>query len=296
MVSNAVSSPITKRLYSFALDQFCGWYFSEPREPMSKAVLQQYRASLEERAYAPATIRLHLAALRRLVVEAADNGLIDPSIAAAILRVRGPRTHGRRIGKWLTLQQSSELLNRPDGSLRGKRDRAILGLLMGCGLRRAEICSLQTTHLQLREERWVIADLKSKQGRVRTVPLPSPVILLVQEWITASGIGPGPLFWAINKAGRLTRAGLTAQAVYDIVKNRAWHCDPGIAPHDLRRTFAKLAFAADPRLDQVQVVLGHASVKTTEAYLGLSQDLKNSPGDRIAFCLQGRSDDTREQD
>ena len=74
--------------------------------------------------------------------------------------------------------------------------------------------------------------------------------------------------------------------MYDIVKNRALVSKDPIAPYDLRRTFAKLAFAADCRLEQVQLVLGHASVKTTEVYLCLKQDLKNSPGDRIRFQMQ----------
>ena len=204
LVADAVSSPISKRLYGYALDQFCRWYFSEPRPPLSKAVVQQYRSSLEHSAYAPATIRLHLAALRRLVIEACDNGLIDPDVAASILRVRGPHSHGRRIGNWLTLEQASELLNMPDGSLRGKRDRAILGLLLGCGLRRAEISGLLTNDLQLREERWVIADLKSKHGRLRTVPVPPHVMGLVQDWMAAATMSSGPLFRAITRAGRVS--------------------------------------------------------------------------------------------
>ena len=83
---------------------------------------------------------MRLAAVRRLAFEAADTGFLSPELAAGIGRVKGAKRLGVRIGNWLTVEQSRTLLAEPAGdSLRGKRDRAILALLIGCGLRRAAI-------------------------------------------------------------------------------------------------------------------------------------------------------------
>jgi site-specific recombinase XerD len=79
---------------------------------------------------------------------------------------------GLRIGNWLTVDQSKTLLGRPPADdLRGKRDRAILALLIGFGLRRAELVGLGTQDFQVREERWVIADLIGTGKHIRTVPV-----------------------------------------------------------------------------------------------------------------------------
>ena len=78
-----------------------------------------------------------LAAVRRLAYEASDSGLLSPDLAAGIRRVKGAKRLGVRIGNWLTLGQSKTLLLESSSpSLRGKRDRAIVALLIGCGLRR----------------------------------------------------------------------------------------------------------------------------------------------------------------
>ena len=89
---------------------------------------------------ASSTINVRLAAVRRLAYEASDTGLLSPDLAAGIRRVKGAKRLGVRIDNWLTIDKSRTLLGKPSHSLRGKRDRAILALLIGCGLRRAELC------------------------------------------------------------------------------------------------------------------------------------------------------------
>jgi integrase len=113
-------------------------------------------------------------AVRRLAYEASDTDLLSPDLAAGIRRGKGAKRLGVRIGNWLTVDQSKTLLARlPADDLRGKRDRAILALLIGCGLRRAELVGLRTQDFQVREERWVIADLIGKGKHIRTVPVPA---------------------------------------------------------------------------------------------------------------------------
>jgi len=125
----------------------------------------RYRISLEQRQYAPSTINLRLAAVRRIAYEAADSGLLSPELAAGIRRVKGVRRLGVRVGNWLTAEQGKQLLEAADtDTLRGKRNHAMLALLIGCGLRRAELLGLTMSSIQLREEHWVIADMVGKGG------------------------------------------------------------------------------------------------------------------------------------
>src|SRR5206468_13134074 len=118
-----------------------------------------------------------------------DNGLLSPELAAGIRRVKGVKRLGVRIGNWLTLDESRTLLNSPCADvLRGKRDRAILSILLGCGRRRAEMVELKMSDLQPRENHWVIADLIGKGRHIRTVPMPSWVKAAIDEWTAAAKI------------------------------------------------------------------------------------------------------------
>src|SRR5215467_13372955 len=166
-VLNTLASAASKRAYAFAIDDFVTWYCSEPRLAFSKPVVLRYRLELESRRLAPATINLRLAAVRRLAYEAADTGLLSPELAAGIRRVRGAKRIGVRLGNWLTAEQSRAVLQAPDvQTLKGRRDRAMLALMLGCGLRRGEVAGLTIDHLQQREEHWVIADLVGKAAHM----------------------------------------------------------------------------------------------------------------------------------
>jgi len=148
----AVPSEGSRRVYSICLDHFAQWYFSEPRAALSKTIAQQYRNALERQRYAPATVSIHLAALRKLAEEAADAGLLDPQTASRIFGVRGPRRLGRRLGNWLGADEAEALILTPDtATTKGVRDRAILCVSIGCGLRRSETAALAVEHLQLRD-------------------------------------------------------------------------------------------------------------------------------------------------
>jgi integrase len=207
------------------------------------ARVQQNRGDpLEQRRYAPSTINLRLAAVRRLAYEASDCGLLSPDLAAGIRRVKGAKRLGVRIGNWLSADQSKTLLAAPSGSqLRDLRNRAVLAMLIGCGLRRAEIVTVKVEDFELREEHWVLADLVGKGGHMRTVPVPSWVKSAVDTWITSAGLGSGILFRAIGKTGKVQGSGFTAKVIWSIVCEAASNCGFGvIAPHDLRRTCARL--------------------------------------------------------
>ena len=169
-------------------------------------------------------------------------------------------------------------------SLRGKRDYAMVAVLLGCGLRRAEVAELAVERLQQREEHWVIADMIGKGGHVRTVPVPAWVKAAVTNWITASGVSMGPIFRPINKAQRVGSSGFSPKVIWGLVKAGCSKCGlENVAPHDLRRTCARLCHEAGGELEQIQFLLGHVSVQTTERYLGCKQRLRNAVNDSIGL-------------
>jgi len=191
---------------------------------------------------------------------------------------------GVRVGNWLTVDQSRTLLGKSLDSLRGKRDRTILSLLIGCGLRRAELVGLATEDFQVREEHWVIADLIGKGKHIRTVPVPIWAKRAVDEWVTAAGISNGAIFRRVSRLGRIWGAGITPKAIWHIVKAAAKRADiTNLAPHDLRRTCARLCHLAGGEIEQIQFLLGHASVQTTERYLGCKQKLSQAVNDHLGL-------------
>src|SRR5438270_42513 len=154
-VLNSLPSKESQRGYRHAINEFIAWYCSEPRLSFNKAVVTRYRIHLESRQLAPGTINGRLAAVRRLAYEAADSGLLSPELAAGIRRVKGAKKLGVRLGNWLTADQAKTLWQVPDPStLKGKRDRALLGILLGCGLRRREAAELEVSHLHSWEIVW----------------------------------------------------------------------------------------------------------------------------------------------
>jgi len=228
-----------------------------------------------------------MSAIRKLAVEATDNGLLAPELAAGIARVKSAKSIGIRVGNWLSLRQAQALLSTPDiATLKGLRDRAILAVLLGCGLRRSEVAALTFTHVQQRDGRWCIVDLVDKHGRVRTIPMPTWVKVAIDAWTTAAGVTEGSVFRPVNRGDRVHGGALNEKVVWQLLQGYASEAGvPGIAPHDLRRTCAKLCRAAGGELEQIQLLLGHASVQTTERYLGTKQDLVHAPNDGIKLRL-----------
>jgi site-specific recombinase XerD len=192
LVLDSVSSPITRRVYNLGLDEFIEWYGQEPRPGFTKATVAAWRVALEARGLGSVSINVRITAVRKLAVEAADNGLLAPELANGITRVKGVVSKGVRLGNWLSLKQAQALLNAPDiTTTKGLRDRAIIAVLLGCGLRRSEVAALTMAHIQQRDGRWCIVDLVGKHGRVRTVPMPTWVKVAIDRWTTPAGVVDG---------------------------------------------------------------------------------------------------------
>jgi integrase/recombinase XerD len=274
----------TKQAYAAALAEFSEWRSEQP-EPLSKALLEAWRGILLARGLAVSSINQRLSAVRWLFRQAADRGALPLEEAARLASVKNVKQAGQRLGKWLLEAEAGKLLAVPDPHTTiGKRDRAILALLVACGLRREELVRLEVRHLQLREERWVLLDIRGKGRRVRTVPVPLWVKQLLDRWLAAAAITEGPLFRTLRKGGALGRDGkpLSDDLIYTLVRRSgAAISHPQLTPHDLRRTCAKLCRKAGGDLEQIQLLLGHASIQTTERYLGTKQDLVQAVNDRV---------------
>ena len=147
---DSVSSPITRRVYNLGLDEFFAWLsVQEPRPSFTKATVSAWRVALEARGLGAVSINVRITAVRKLAAEAADNGLLAPELANGTTRVKGVASKGVRLGNWLSLRQAQALLNAPDiATLKGLRDRAIIAVLLGCGLRRSEVAALTMEHIQ----------------------------------------------------------------------------------------------------------------------------------------------------
>lgn len=286
-VLNTLESIQSRRSYEHAMSEFIAWYCSAARLAFNRSVVLQYRTFLEKKQLAAATINVRLAAVRRLAYEAVDHGILSPDVAAAIRRVKGVRQIGQRVGNWLTVEQGHNLLRATSPmALRGKRDAAMLFLLLACGLRRSEVVNLHYEKIQRREDRWAIVDLVGKAGHVRTVPVPDWVKSAIDAWTNAAGIKEGPLFRSIRKNGVLWGDGLTNNVIWYVVKECAQRAGIAkLAAHDLRRSCARWCHAAGGELEQIQFLLGHASVLTTERYIGCKQNLSHPVNDRIQLNI-----------
>lgn len=201
-ILNSLSSPRSRRNYKFAMEQFIDWSCSEPRLALNRTVVLRFRLHLESLGLAVGTINQRLAAVRRLAYEAADSGLLSPELAAGIRRVKGVKQLGCRAGNWLNQDQARLLLEKADGqSLRHIRDVAMISILLGCGLRRAELSALPQEDIQIRQGDWAIVDLVGKGNHVRTVPMPIWVKSAVDRWLTAASVTTGRVFRAVSRHG-----------------------------------------------------------------------------------------------
>ena len=290
LVLDGLDSAHSRRAYERAITDFLAWHQEQGRPALTKALIQRYVAELREKLSAT-NLNQRLSALRKLVAEAAANELLDRDTAAAIKEIKGVRQSGRRTGFWLSKEEAQALLRAPDATtLKGKRDRALLAVLLGTGLRRLEAASLTFAHLAQLEGRWVILDLVGKRGKMRSVPMPAWAKHAIDVWSAAAGISEGHVFRPVNKGDKLVvraiekQNKLTPEAIRNLVVASALQLSLSrVVPHDLRRTFAKLAHKGGSGLDQIQLSLGHESIQTTERYLGIEQDLTDAPCDHLGL-------------
>jgi integrase len=160
----------------------------------------------------------------------------------------------------------------------GARSRRTSGLL------RQELATLDIESIQMREDRWVVADLRGKDGRVRTVAIPLWVKQAIDGWMIAAKIERGRLLRPLSKSGKVIGDELGDWAIWSVVEQCA--NEIGIerfGAHDLRLTCAKLCRKNGGDLEQIKFLLGHSSIQTTERYLGSEQDLAVAVNDNLGL-------------
>ena len=289
-VERSLTSENSRRCYRTSLLQFFAWCSSGKGDgSFSRLSVLQYKDELiragtdsktgeSTRLYSPATVNLRLAAVRALAQEAADAGLITQNEAAAIRRVRGEKQSGSRIGNWLQKPEVDRILTSVDrSSLRGKRDYAMLAVLFATGLRRRELVELQVATIQQRDGQWGFIGLRGKGGKVRNISLPEWVRLAIADWLIPAQIAQGPIFRSISRHGKIGERQMSEESVKLTLSHYAKVCGYDVfRPHDARRTCARLCRSGNAGLEDVQELLGHSSVQTTERYLGKTEGFKKA--------------------
>lgn len=276
-VLNALPSPHTRRSYARGIADL--YAYAEGR-PITSELLLEWRMTLAG-TKSTKTVNLRLTAVRSLINTAQRQRLIDPQTAWELLEIGGLSQRGVRMGNWLTDVQLRRLLSVPNRkTLRGARNYCILAIFAGCAIRLDELAQLDLATIQQREGRWVLADLVGKGGRVRTVAIPAWVKQAIDGWVRLAKIKEGRLIRQLT----LKPEGLSSEGIHDIVTKAAEKIGaPGVGPHDLRRTSAKLCREAGGDIEQIQAMLGHEKLETTQLYLGTVQNLKEAVNDLLVF-------------
>ncbi len=290
-ILEACETAPTRRAYRRQLEQFEQWLSGGE---VNYGAVIAYRAHLQEQGLSPQNINQALAAIRFWATGALGREWITPEVKAGIFAVKNLKIKGRKLGQWLTIEEAQSLINKPPTTAIGQRDRAMLALLIGAGLRRSEVASLQVKHFEQRDGgngvmRWMLIGITGKHGRTRNVPIADWVRGIVDKWLDVARIRNGSAFRRVLKSEPLTlgKDALTPQAIYLAVQR--YGADIGrkqIAPHDLRRTFARLAFEGEASLKQIQFALGHANQTTTEQYVNAEQDMQLAPGDVLGINVE----------
>lgn len=275
-------TPHTKRAYDRALTDYTTYVLTNGLA-LDFSSVNSHIDELYTNGVGETSINLRLAAIKKLAHHAYMKNWINADTYTRIRQVKGIKIQGQKLGNWLSKEQVEAAINGIDTTTNsGMRDRAMLAVLLGAGLRRSEVTDLKTEQLQQREGRWVIVDIVGKGNKTRSVPIASWVAYLLQEWI-ALGYSSHYVFPAINKGDRVIKGDkLSEQSIYVVVSKHL----PGIAPHDLRRTFAQLARKGNAPIEQISLVMGHSSVATTERYLGTRLNLQESPSDAIRVDIK----------
>jgi integrase len=292
LIEHALStcvSDMTRRIYR---TQMYGFFRSGYR--LDREGVANYLQDRRERDASNPTLQSIAAALRKLAKEALIRKLLSREEYDGIVDLKPGKSHRTRMGLWLTISQVERLLSLPDRStLMGRRDVCILGVMLGCGLRRSEVAELAWECYQSREGRMCFVDLKGKGDKRRTVPVPTWLVSDLEAWKrdceTSEELWKGG--WYLREADRrLIAGGLKPDTIHKLTNEYGVKMGiPLLNPHDLRRTLARMLRKAGANLEQIQHTLGHESIETTTIYLGSVIEL--APGlaavDRIKLEKYG---------
>jgi site-specific recombinase XerD len=255
---------------------------------VTRAHVIAWRKELEKLSLSPASIRRKLSALCALFDFLCDNNAITHNPANGVKRPKEGANEGKTSA--LSDAQAKRLLDAPDGAtLKGKRDRAILAVLLYHALRRAELCSVCVEDYALRRGVPTLA-VHGKGGKIRYLPVHPAAVRLIENYLDASGHRAdtkGALFRPVkSRTGNLESA-LSGTAIYgSIVKHYAKAAGiplAAIRPHGLRATAATNALENGADIAKVQEWLGHRNISTTRLYDKRNTRPEDSPTFKIEY-------------
>lgn len=263
--------------------------------PMDYQALQLYADGLKSsrKAFLKSALRL-LSLGYEMDMKASATAANVANIQAGIMRLEAMRaavivpTHkGQKAHTWLSPAEVKKITALCDTSLTGKRDWIVLGLLLGAGLRREELAALTFDAMQSQPSskgaRYVL-NVTGKGAKDRIIPISDTLATRLLEWkeITGGGLIARAM---VRKSKTNLGGSMSAVAIFQLVNKYGRKIGkPGLAPHDLRRTYAQLGYAAGVPITQVSKLLGHSSVTTTQRYLNLDLDIETTASDFIPLA------------
>ncbi len=289
-VAQGDASPETIRSYHAHAAQFVAWCAANDIDPAmaTEGDLERYRAHLMEAGYTRGTTATKLSIVRRLYEAAVWRGLRRDNPAAGLKAPRERTDRAERV-KYLALAGFRALMEAPDkGTVKGKRDRAILALLGYHGLRVSEVAGLTIDDLHLGDPAW--ARVSGKGSKIRQVYLTSRTKKTLEDWLAVrpSGHGHPYVFTALDN--RTRGQPLSRRSVRYMVDNYLRELglkQEGVSCHSLRHSFATWSLEAGAKLESIQATLGHASVETTQVYAKIVDRWRENPALYLEKLLGG---------
>ncbi len=240
--------------------------------------------------YRPATANKMLAALRQVLKHAWMLGQMsaeDYHRAREIGSVRGetlPAGRDLNSGEIAALMQACEL----DPTPAGARDAAVIALMYATGVRRSSVVGLDLADYDATNQTLRVRAAKGRKDYLAHIPQDGAARAL-DDWLSVRGYEAGPLFWPINKGGKMTPRRLSSQAIYNLLEKRG--IEAGVnhfSPHDLRRTLAGDLLDAGADVVTVQRILAHSNVQTTARYDRRPESSKRKAASLIHVPYRGR--------
>ncbi|MFT4035657.1 MAG: tyrosine-type recombinase/integrase [Patulibacter sp.] len=254
----------TRSAYEADVADLAAWACARDGAPqaLTLAELRRYLAALSERGLAPSTLARRVAAIRVFFAVLREHGVIEQSPASRL----GAPARGQHLPRVLSAPDAGRLLDATGGSgALGLRDRALLELAYGCGLRADELVRLDVADLDVDREQLRV---RGKGDKVRVVPVGEPALLATLAWLQRgrpqlTEERRGPLL--ISRTGRALSTSDIRRRLRGWVQ-RAGIDGAGVSPHALRHSYATHLLDGGADLRAIQDLLGHASIATTQVY------------------------------
>lgn len=286
-------SPLTRKAYRYDARLFVSWLKEQELllEGLGRSDLERYQVWLSERYTKNAAAR-KLVVMRRLLEEAVERGVLTHNPAR---QIKGFTADQETPHTALKAEQARQLLEVIDTqTLQGKRDYALVSLLLRTGIRRSECAALKLADLQEEQGHHIAILQHAKGNKRRKIKIPVDVWRVIEDYLRLRGIEMNTLGLSANQQALFIQfrrgdhpqtAGISPQVIARVVESACKKADLKLklTPHGLRATFVTLALEGGAKLEQVQYAVGHADPRTTERYQKRKLNLDNNAVDFVRF-------------